>query len=502
MIQIKQYISDLFAKKSVKQILEQAGPDNQLNRSLTAFSLILLGIGAIIGAGLFIRTAAAAADNAGPSVTIGFALAGLGCTFAGLCYAEFASRIPIAGSAYTYAYVTMGEIVAWIIGWDLILEYALGAATVAIGWSQYFNKLLGYIVIDGQPLYIPYEWCHSPFQSAIDASGLKQMGILNIPAFFSVILISILLVRGISGSALFNSLIVMLKILIVVLFILFGWQFINPVNHSPYIPPPEVYVDSQGILHDFGGIPGIIGAAGTVFFAFIGFDAVSTAAQETINPKKNMPIGILGSLAICTVLYILFSFVLTGLASTQDFRTVGQEASITYAIQTYMIGYSWLAKLVTVAILIGLSSVLLVLLMAQSRIFFSMSRDGLLPKTFSIIHPKFKTPYKSNILFAVIVGLISALVPGAVVGNMTSIGTLFAFVLVCAGLIVLRYTTTQIESSFRTPFVPITPILGIITCGVMIYGLGLLNWIRLFIWMAIGLVIYFSYSKSHTQIKE
>ena len=485
----------------MKQILEQAGPDNQLKRSLTAYSLIMLGIGAIIGAGLFIRTAAAAADNAGPSVTISFVLAGIGCTFAGLCYAEFASRIPIAGSAYTYAYVTMGEIIAWIIGWDLILEYALGAATVAIGWSQYFNKLLGYIVINGQPLYIPYEWCHSPFQSAINYEGIKQTGILNVPAFFSVILISILLVRGISGSALFNSFIVIVKVLIVVLFILFGWQFINPINHTPYIPPPEVYVDSQGILHNFGGIPGIVGAAGTVFFAFIGFDAVSTAAQETINPKKNMPIGILGSLAICTVLYILFSFVLTGLASTEDFRTVGQEASITYAIQTYMTGYTWLAQLVTAAILIGLSSVLLVLLMAQSRIFFSMSRDGLLPHIFSVVHPKFKTPYKSNILFAIVVGIIAALVPGSIVGNMTSIGTLFAFVLVCTGLIILRYTTPLIETSFRTPFVPLTPVLGIITCGAMIYGLGFLNWIRLLIWMVIGLVIYFSYSKSHSEIK-
>lgn len=493
-------MSNLFAKKSVERVLEQAGPDNALKRSLTAFSLIMLGIGAIIGAGLFIRTAAAAADNAGPSVTISLVLAGIGCAFAGLCYAEFASRIPIAGSAYTYSYVTMGELVAWIIGWDLILEYALGAATVAIGWSEYFNRFLGYINVGGKPLYIPYEWCHSPFQSAVDASGGMQTGILNIPAFISVLLVSALLVRGISGSALFNSLIVMLKIAIVIMFIVFGWQFINPANHDPYIPLPEIYTDSQGLTHNYGGMLGIVGAAGTVFFAFIGFDAVSTAAQETINPKRNMPIGILGSLTICTTLYILFSYVLTGLASTEDFRTVGQEASIIYAIQSHMTGYAWLAQWVSGAILIGLSSVLLVLLMAQSRIFYSMSRDGLLPSLFSAVHPRFKTPYKANLLFAVIVGLIAAFIPGAVVGDMTSIGTLFAFVLVCAGLIVLRRTAPEMESSFRTPFVPLTPLLGIVTCSVMIYGLGFLNWIRLLIWMAIGLVIYFSYSRHHSHV--
>lgn len=493
-------MSRLFAKKPLETVTRQSGSENELKRSLTAFSLIMLGIGAIIGAGLFIRTAAAAADNAGPSVTISFVLAGVGCAFAGLCYAEFASRIPIAGSAYTYSYVTMGEIVAWVIGWDLVLEYALGAATVAIGWSQYLNKLLGYITINGQAPYIPYEWCHSPFQSAVDALGVMHYGILNIPALCSILLVSALLIRGISGSALFNNLIVLVKITIVILFILFGWQFINPINHTPYIPPPVIYIDTQGITHAFGGVSGIIGAAGTVFFAFIGFDAVSTAAQETINPKKNMPIGILGALIVCTILYILFSYVLTGVASTEDFRTAGQEASITYAIQTYMTGYTWLAQLVTVAILIGLSSVLLVLLMAQSRIFYSMSRDGLLPKIFSEIHPKYQTPYKSNVLFAVVVGLISALVPASIVGNMTSIGTLFAFILVCAGLILLRRAHPEVQSSFRTPFVPLTPILGIITCGTMIYGLGYLNWLRLLVWMMIGLIIYFSYSKSHSHI--
>lgn len=494
-------MTNIFVKKSLAKVMAQAdNPSNGLKRTLSAFSLIMLGIGAIIGAGLFIRTAAAAANSAGPSVTLSYVLAGIGCTFAGLCYAEFASRIPIAGSAYTYSYVTMGELIAWIIGWDLILEYALGAATVSIAWSQYLNKLLGYIHINGQALFIPYEWSHSPFQNALDVTGVMHHGIINLPALISVILVTALLIRGMSGSTFINNLIVMIKIAIVILFILFGWQFINPVNHTPYIPAEATYVDSQGILHEFGGLPGILGAAGAVFFAFIGFDAVSTAAQETINPKRNMPIGILGSLAICTVLYILFSFVLTGVASTEDFRTVGQEASITYAIQTYMIGYGWLAKLITVAILIGLSSVLLVLLMAQSRIFYSMSRDGLLPKMFSDIHPRFKTPYKSNLLFVFFVGLLAAFIPGDVVGNMTSIGTLFAFILVCTGIIVLRKFHPDSSSPFKTPWVPLVPLLGIMVCGSMVYGLGYLNWLRLVVWMAIGLVIYFSYSRYHSEM--
>jgi APA family basic amino acid/polyamine antiporter len=494
-------MTNLFAKKSLAQIQSQSHEGgNTLKRTLTTFSLIMFGIGAIIGAGLFIRTAAAAAESAGPAVTLGYILAGLGCSFAGLCYAEFASRIPIAGSAYTYSYVTMGEIVAWVIGWDLILEYGLGAATVAIAWSQYLNKLLAYIQINGHPLIIPFEWCHSPFVSQVDTSGIVHYGILNIPAAVSIILISMLLIRGMSGSALFNNFIVLIKISIVLLFIMFGWQFINPENHTPYIPAPTLYTDSQGIVHHFGGLLGILGAAGTVFFAFIGFDALSTTAQEVVNPKKDLPRGILGSLAICTVLYILFSYVLTGVASTEDFRTVGEEASITYAIQTYMIGYGWLAQFVTVAILIGLSSVLIVLLMGQSRIFYSMSRDGLLPSIFSEVHPQYKTPYKSNLLFMVFVGAIAALVPGDIVGNMTSIGTLFAFVLVCGGIIILRRLNPHEESPFRTPFVPYVPLLGILVCGAMIYGLGYLNWIRLIIWMFIGLIIYFSYSRRHSDL--
>ncbi|OIP03963.1 MAG: amino acid permease [Bacteroidetes bacterium CG2_30_32_10] len=476
----------LFRKKSIHLLIAETADDGKgLKRSLTAISLIALGIGAIIGAGLFVRTAAAAANNAGPSVTIGFIIAGIGCALAGLCYAEFASMIPISGSAYTYSYATMGELMAWIIGWDLVLEYALGAATVSIAWSEYLNKLLSYF-----DYHIPYEFCHSPFE----VSTLGAHGIMNIPALFIVFLLTLLLIKGARESSLVNGIIVLTKVAIVILFIAFGWSFINPINHTPFIPESSIYVDGQGVSHNFGGILGILGAAGVVFFAFIGFDAVSTAAQETKNPKKAMPIGILGSLAICTVLYILFSYVLTGVASIDDFRNAGKEASVTYAIQTYMTGYGWLGKLVTVAILAGFSSVILVMLYGQSRVFYSMSRDGLVPKLFSDVHSKYRTPYKSNMLFLAFVGLFASFVPQDIVGDMTSIGTLFAFILVCIGVMIMRKTNPEIPRQFKTPWVPVVPILGVIVCGAMVFGLGWANWARLLIWMGIGFIIYFAYS--------
>jgi basic amino acid/polyamine antiporter, APA family len=489
----------LFRKKSIDLLMNEADDSEKgLKRTLTAWTLVALGIGAIIGAGLFVRTAAAAANNAGPSVTLGFIVAGIGCALAGLCYAEFASMIPIAGSAYTYSYATMGEMVAWIIGWDLVLEYAIGAATVSIAWSEYLNKLLAYF-----NLHIHYEWCHSPFESLKDASGqVVESGMMNIPALFIVFVLTLLLIRGMKESAFVNGLIVITKVAIVLLVIIFGWSFINPVNHTPFIPEPGIYTDSQGVDHNFGGIMGILGAAGVVFFAFIGFDAVSTAAQEAKNPKRDMPIGILGSLVICTILYILFAYVLTGIASTEDFRSTGKEASVTYAIQTYMTGYSWLGKLVTVAILAGFSSVILVMMMGQSRVFYSMSRDGLVPKVFSDIHPKFRTPYKSNWIFFIFIGLFAAFVPGDIVGDMTSIGTLFAFIVVCAGIWILRVKRPELQRQFRTPLVPLVPILGIIVCGAMIYGLGWTNWVRLLVWMAIGFVIYFGYSIRNSKLNK
>ncbi|MEO7731966.1 MAG: amino acid permease [Kofleriaceae bacterium] len=491
----------LWKRKSLDSLLSETGDETHaLKKTLGPLNLIALGIGAIIGAGLFVRTASAAAYHAGPAVTLGFIIAAIGCAFAGLCYAEFASMIPIAGSAYTYSYATLGEVVAWVIGWDLVLEYGIGSATVAIAWSEYFNKLLEYLP---GGLQIPYQWCHSPFEKLHDAAGaVTAHGIMNIPALFIVFVLSMLLIRGMKESAFINGLIVITKVAIVILIIIFGWSFIDPANHTPYIPPATTIVDASGIEHSYGGLWGVLGAAGVVFFAFIGFDAVSTAAQESVNPKRDMPIGILGSLAICTVLYILFSHVLTGIAPVDDFRNSGHEASVTFAIAKHMVGYGWLAKLVTVAILAGFSSVILVLLMGQSRVFFSMSRDGLVPKVFSDVHSKYRTPYKSNLLFLGFVGAFAAFVPGDIVGDMTSIGTLFAFVLVCIGVWVLRVRDPNAPRQFKTPLVPLVPILGIGVNAAMIFALGWPNWARLGVWLAIGMVIYFAYGRHHSKLNK
>ncbi|MBI5365373.1 MAG: amino acid permease [Planctomycetes bacterium] len=489
-------MANLWITKPLDKLLHEAGDsEKSLRRTLGPWALIALGIGAIIGAGLFVRTAAAVANSAGPSVTLAFVLAGIGCAFAGLCYAEFASMIPIAGSAYTYSYATMGEFVAWIIGWDLVLEYAIGAACVAIAWSQYLNKLLEYF-----GLHVPYEWCHSPMESARDAAGnVIASGIMNLPAVFILLVLTMILIRGTRESAFVNGLIVITKVTIVILVIILGWSFINPANHTPYIPEATTYTDSAGVDHAYGGFWGIVGAAGTVFFAFIGFDAVSTAAQEAKNPKRDMPIGILGSLVICTALYILFAYVLTGVATVEDFRHSGREASVAYAISTYMHGYEWLSKFVTVAILAGFSSVILVMLLGQSRVFYSMSRDGLVPKVFSEVHPKFRTPWKSNMIFFLLTAGFAAFVPEDIVGDMTSIGTLFAFMLVCIGVWIMRAKNPNAQRGFRVPLVPLVAVLGILANGLMIYGLGWTNWLRLGIWLVIGLLLYFFYGirRSH-----
>jgi len=493
-------MSNLWKRKSLDSLVSEAGDESHaLKKTLGSWNLIALGIGAIIGAGLFVRTANAAAYHAGPAVTIGFVLAGIGCALAGLCYAEFASMIPIAGSAYTYSYATLGELMAWIIGWDLVLEYGVGAATVAIAWSEYLNKLLEFLPGNHQ---VPFQWCHSPLETMTDAAGVVTHGIMNVPALFITLVLSLLLIRGMRESAFVNGLIVITKVAIVILIIVLGWGFINPANHTPYIPEVTTVVDSGGVAQSFGGFWGIVGAAGVVFFAYIGFDAVSTAAQETINPKRDMPIGILGSLAICTVLYILFAHVLTGIATVDDFRHSGREASVAYAIHQHMPGYDWLAKLVTVAILAGFSSVILVMLMGQSRVFFSMSRDGLVPKVFSDVHAKFRTPWKSNLLFFGFVGAFAAFLPEDIVGNMTSIGTLFAFVLVCIGVWVLRVRHPNAPRQFKTPFVPVVPILGIFANLLMIFGLGWTNWLRLGAWLVIGLIIYFTYGRFHSKLKD
>ena len=484
----------LFRLKSIDSLIASAQEtgEKSLKRTLGPGALIALGIGAIIGAGLFVRTAAAIAERSGPSVTLAFLLAAVGCAFAGLCYAEFASMIPISGSAYTYSYATMGELVAWVIGWDLVLEYAVGAATVAIAWSEYANRVLMFVGME-----IPYQWYHSPFETSADGVS----GIMNIPAVVILAILSGLLIRGISESAWVNNLIVVLKVGIVLAVIFVGWGFINPANHTPFIPEATTYTTPQGVTHQYGGLMGIVGAAGVVFFAFIGFDAVSTAAQETKNPRRDMPIGILGSLVICTILYVLFSYVLSGVATVEDFRTQGREASVAFAISTYMTGYEWLSRLVTVAILAGFSSVILVMLLGQSRVFYSMSRDGLVPPVFSDIHPRFKTPWKSNMIFFVLTAVFGAFIPGDVVGEMTSIGTLFAFMLVCAGVWIMRIRRPDVPRGFLVPALPLVAILGILSCGLMIYGLGWTNWVRLAAWLLLGLVIYFGYSRRHSKLE-
>ncbi len=484
-------MASLFRTKSIDRLLAEvsATGEGQPKRTLGPLSLVALGIGAIIGAGLFVRTAAAIAERAGPSVTLAFLVAGVGCAFAGLCYAEFASMVPVAGSAYTYSALTMGELVAWIIGWDLVLEYAVGAATVAIAWSEYFNKVLEYV-----GLSVPFQWCHSPFEVM---PGTEMHGIVNIPAVGILLLVSALLVIGTTESAFVNSIIVITKVAIVIAVIVIGWGFMNPVNHVPYIPEATTYTNPQGVTHPYGGIMGILGAAGVVFFAFIGFDAVSTAAQEAKNPKRDMPVGILGSLVICTILYVLFSHVLSGVGTVTDFRTAGKEASVAFVIAKYMTGYAWLGKFVTVAILAGFSSVILVMLFGQSRVFYSMSHDGLVPKLFSDIHPKFGTPWKSNMLFFVFTSAFGAFIPADIVGEMTSIGTLFAFMLVCAGVWILRRRRPDLQRGFTVPAVQVVATLGIVVCGAMIYGLGWTNWLRLGAWLVIGLVFYFSYGRKH-----
>lgn len=502
---------NLFVKKPLEQLLAQAGDSEKgLKRTLGAANLVALGIGAIIGAGLFVRTAAAAGEAAGPAVVVSFIIAAIGCAFAGLCYAEFASMIPIAGSAYTYAYATMGELVAWIIGWALVLEYALGAVTVSIAWSEYLNKLLD----NG----IPFSITHSPFEYQVDrvingvlsritteevmaSDVIVSQGIMNIPALVILLALTLVLIKGTSESAGLNAIIVFVKVTIVLIFIALGWSFINPANYDPFVIPAGTPGHDNFREYGWGGV---LGGAGIVFFAFIGFDAVSTAAQEAKNPKRDMPIGILGSLVVCTILYVLFSYVLTGVANWTEFKSVGKEASVAYAIETYMREYLWLSKAISIAILAGFSSVILAMLFGQSRVFYSMANDGLIPKVFADLHTKFRTPWKSNLILFVFAGLFAGFMPGSMAGDLTSIGTLFAFVLVCVGVWIMRVKNPELKRAFKTPLVPLVPILGIVVCTAMIVMLDPYTLLVAGIWMAIGLVIYFGYSakRSHLQKKQ
>ena len=473
-------------KKSIASIVAEANESGEgtLKRTLGPINLILIGVGLTLGAGLFSITGLAAANHSGPAVTLSFVIAALGCGFAALCYAEFASMIPVAGSAYTYSYATMGELFAWIIGWDLVLEYSVGCATVAISWSQYLTKFLASLHI-----YLPPQLTLSPFETAKLADGSTVNGIINIPAALVVVLMTAILIRGTKGSAIVNGIIVFLKVGVVLVFIALGWQYIDPANYHPYIP------ENTGTFGQFGW-SGVLRGAGLVFFVFIGFDAVAASAQETKNPARDLPIGIIGSLVVCTVLFGLFGHVMTGLANYKEFANSGAPVAI--AIEKTP--YAWLSQAIILAILIGYTSVILIDLMAQSRMFYSISKDGLLPKMFSDVHIKFKTPYKSNIILCIFIALFAAFVPMNVVGEMTSIGTLLAFLMVCVGILILRKTNPEAKRPFKVPFVPLIPILGILTCIAMMVFLPWETWLRLAVWLIIGLAIYFWYGKKNSKL--
>ncbi len=462
----------LFEKKSIAALQADA-ESGALRRALGPVNLTTLGVGAIIGAGIFVLTGQAAAQYAGPAIVLSFVLAGIACAFAGLCYAELASMIPVAGSAYTYAYATMGEFIAWIIGWDLILEYSLGAATVAVGWSGYVTSFLA-----DYGLHLPPHLAAAPGTAVAGGTAL-----FNLPAALIVLAVSALLILGIQESARANATIVIIKVAVILLFIGFGASFVRAENLTPFIP------QNAGEYGSFG-FSGIVRAAGVIFFAYIGFDAVSTAAQEAKNPQRDMPIGILASLAVCTILYIVVSLVLTGIVpfgrlNVADPIAVGIDAT----------GLSWLKPLVKLGAIAGLSSVILVMLLAQPRIFFAMSRDGLLPAWFGKVHPRFKTPHLTTAVTGILVAIAAGLFPIGVLGELVSIGTLLAFVIVCLGVLVLRKTSPELERPFRTPGMPWVPLLGAVACFYLMAGLPWVTWERLLIWLALGFVIYFVYGR-------
>ena len=477
--------SPLFATKPIEQLLHTAeSAEHGLKRALGAIDLTALGVGANIGAGNFVLTGNAAAMHAGPAIVLSMIGAGIACAFAGLCYAEMASMIPIAGSAYTYSYATLGEFLAWVIGWDLILEYALGAATVSVGWAGLVMSFFGQFGIGISP-----QWTIGPFQTATLADGTVVQGIFNLPAFLIVLVITGILIVGVRESANVNSIIVFVKVAVVISLILLGVRYIVPANWSPFIPP------NTGRFGEFGW-SGILTGAGKIFFAYIGFDAVSTAAQEAKNPQRDLPRGILGSLVACTLLYVLFAGVLTGVVHYTELNTPAPVASLVDKIHMPIMGQAM--KLGAIA---GLTSVMLVMLYSQARIFWIMSSDGLLPKVFSTLHPKFRTPWLSSALTGIVVAITGGVFPIGTLGDMVSIGTLFAFVLVCAGVLVLRRTKPDLKRPFRTPMVPIVPILGMICCLGLMAGLGIHTWLRLIVWLVIGLFIYFGYGRYHSKAR-
>jgi len=478
----------LFSIKSIDRLLSESSQEGEhsLKRTLGRTNLIMLGIGAIIGAGIFVLTGAAASQHAGPAVVISFIVAGVACGFAGLCYSEFASMIPIAGSAYTYAYATLGEFIAWIIGWDLILEYLFGASTVAVGWSGYVVSFLKDFNI-----VIPKSLSSAPIAYDTATHAYTATGaFLNVPAMFVIAMMTCLLVIGIRESANFNNVIVFIKVIVILLFVIFGWNYINADNWKPFIP------ENTGTFGEFGW-SGIVRAAGIIFFAYIGFDAVSTAAQEAKNPQKDMPWGILGSLIVCTIIYILVGLVMTGIVY---YPLLNDPAPIAVAVNTAGDGLMWLRPLIKIGAIAGLSSVILVMLMGQPRIFYSMSRDGLLPASFSKVHKKYKTPYITTLLTGGVAMIVAGILPIGLLGELVSIGTLLAFVIVCGGILVLRYKRPELKRPFKTPLFPVVPILGVVSSLYLMAFLPGDTWIRLIVWMVLGIVIYFGYSIKNSKI--
>jgi APA family basic amino acid/polyamine antiporter len=483
----------LFTKKPIAVLLAQANEEgtHSLKRGLGAFNLTTLGLGSVIGAGIFVLTGQAAAQHAGPAIVLSYVLGGIVCAFAALCYAELSAMIPVSGSAYTYAYATLGEFVAWLIAWDLIVEYLFAASTVSVGWSGYFVGLL-----KDMGIHIPAVFTDAPFKAGEGYHLIATGAILNVPAVLVLLFTAGVLIAGITQSAMFNNVVVIIKVAVVLLVIVFGFAHVNPANWHPFIPPIETDPVTQ---HTKYGLPGIFTAAGVIFFAYIGFETISTAGQEAINPQKTMPIGIIASLTICTILYLLMCLAITGML---PFRQLDVPAPVYAAVDAIGPSLAWLKPVVTIGATIGLFSTMLSLLYGQSRIFYAMGRDGMLPAVFAKVHSKRRTPWVGTVITASAAALMGGLFPIGLLGELVSVGTLLAFALICAGVIYLRIKEPDMHRPFKTPFWKVTAPLGVISCLYLVMSLPMATFMRLFVWMLIGLVVYFGYARRHAKYQD